>query len=140
MKLIGLIIKSTLVGVAAYYLCLYREEPSSILKVVGYFFLMYRIIICYTWCFRENGFSFIAYLGKNGLIMTVFSLCFMLFVSVLAIAAPFYLLTYFLPYDIAGGIFGGVIIIAAIVCIIKDIVVIARMFIRLFKPRHYEED
>lgn len=140
MKLIGIIIKTTLSGVAAYYLYLYKEEPSSILEVVGYFSLMYGVITYYMWCFHENGFSFIAYLGKNGLIMTVFSLCFMLFIPLLVISAPFYLLTYFLPYQIAGGIFGLVIIIAAIVCIIKDIIVIVRTFIRLFKPQHYEDD
>lgn len=40
--------------------------------------------------------------------------------------------------ETAMGIWSIVILIELIVCMVKDIVVIVRMFIRLFKPRHYE--
>lgn len=140
MKLIGIIIKSTLAGVAAYYLYTEYSNKDSIWEAVLCFALMYGLITYYIWFFQESGFSFVAYLGENGLIMTVISLCFKIFTPLIVIMLPIPILDSFLSYETAMGIWGSVILIAVIVCIIRDIVAIVCMFIRLFKPRHYEDE
>lgn len=140
MKLIGIIIKSTLAGVAAYYLFTEYSNEDSIWAAVLCFALMYGLITYYIWFFQESGFSFIAYLGENGLIITVISLCFKIFTPLIIIMLPIPILDSFLSYETAIGIWGIVIFIAVGVCIIRDIVVIVRTFIRLFKPQHYEDD
>ena len=140
MKLIGIIIKSTLAGVATYYLCMEYSNKDSIWEAVLCFALTYGLITYYMWYFQESGFSFIAYFGENGLIMTVISLCFKVFTPLIVIMLPIPILDSFLSYETAIGIWGSVILIAVLVCIIRDIVVIARIFTQLFKPRHYEDD
>ncbi len=140
MKLIGIIVKSTLAGVAAYYLFTECSNEDSIWAAVLWFALMYGLITYYIWFFQESGFSFIAYLGENGLIITVISLCFKIFTPLIIIMLPIPILDSFLSYETAMGIWGIVILIAVGVCIIRDIVVIVRTFIRLFKPQHYEDD
>lgn len=140
MKLIGIIIKSTLAGVAAYYLFTEYSNEDSIWAAVLCFALMYGLITYYIWFFQESGFSFIAYLGENGLIITVISLCFKIFTPLIIIMLPIPILDSFLSYETAIGIWGIVILIAVGVCIIRDIVVIVRTFVRLFKPQYYEDD
>lgn len=140
MKLIGIIIKSILAGVAAYYSYMEYSNTGAIWEAVLYFALIYGLITYYIGYFQKSGFSFIAYFGENGLIMTVISLCFKIFTPLIVIMLPIPILNSFLSYKTTMNIWGSVILIAVVVCIVKDIVEIVCMFIRLFKPRHYEDD
>lgn len=101
---------------------------GDVASVVMLFCMFYGLATYYVWYFKRNGFSFSAYIGSGGLIVTLFSFCFKLILPLIFIVIPYMILNEVLPGQI-GMYIGGILLIALCVgCVLWDAIVVIRVF------------
>lgn len=124
MKLAGIILK-VIVVIGVLIKAIQPEDPLSWVVLFG---MLYGLATYYVWYFKEYGFSFGAYIGSGGIIMTFLSFCFKLILPLIFIVAPYLVLNAALPGQL-GMYIGGILLIALCIgCVVWDVIGVIRVF------------
>lgn len=120
MEILGLIVK-VLIAIAANILVLHPSDPGAALVA---FAAVYGLISLYIWYFSNNN----IFVGAGGLMSHVWALIINLCLPCLFIVVPLFILEAILPGDIGGIIYGIIVLILCVGCLLLDVLHVVRSF------------
>lgn len=120
MKIFGIIIK-VLIAIAANIFVLHPSDPGAALVA---FAAVYGLISLYIWYFSNND----IFVGAGGLMSHVWALIINLCLPCLIVVVPLFILEAILPGEIGGIIYGIIVLILCVGCLLLDVLHVVRSF------------
>ena len=123
MKFLGMAVKAAISLALAIYLL-----SDGILMAIAWFGIAYGLLSYYVWYFKKKKFSFSAWIGSNGLLMTLLSLLFGLLAPLIPLVLIILLFNSILPGSIGETVGSLIVLIIYLGFAARDVVTIIQHF------------